>query len=389
MKKHHLLAASSLLVAAGALSYLALPSRSQAADAPAAIKPAAPRVTVAPVEQRLVTEYEELTGRVEARETVELRARVSGHLESVGFQAGQLVRKGDLLFSIDPRWHQAQFDLASARAQLAESEAARAEELLRASAISTEEAERRRAELLAARATLDSARLDLEHTRVLAPITGRVSRALVTEGNLISGSAGGGTLLTTIVSEGDSYVYADIDEATLLRFNRLVRENRLPSVNGHVPAELQLSDEEGYPRTGYIESADNRLNPATGSLAIRLVFPNTDKALVPGLFARVRIPVSAPEPSLLVSERAIGTDQSQKFVLAVDASHTVAYRPVKLGSSLQGKRVVREGLQPGDRIIVNGLQRVRPGMTVEAETQLADSAPEAPNGPASKLATLH
>jgi len=231
MKKHHLLAASSLLVAAGALSYLALPSRSQAADAPAAIKPAAPRVTVAPVEQRLVTEYEELTGRVEARETVELRARVSGHLESVGFQAGQLVRKGDLLFSIDPRWHQAQFDLASARAQLAESEAARAEELLRASAISTEEAERRRAELLAARATLDSARLDLEHTRVLAPITGRVSRALVTEGNLISGSAGGGTLLTTIVSEGDSYVYADIDEATLLRFNRLVRENRLPSVN--------------------------------------------------------------------------------------------------------------------------------------------------------------
>lgn len=389
MKKHHLLAASSLLVAAGALSYLALPSRSQAADTPAAIKPAAPRVTVAPVEQRLVTEYEELTGRVEARETVELRARVSGHLKAVGFQAGQLVHKGDLLFSIDPRWHQAQFDLASARAQLAEKEAVRAEELLSAFAISTEEAERRRAELLAARATLDSARLDLEHTQVLAPISGRVSRALVTEGNLISGSAGGGTLLTTIVSEGDSYVYADIDEATLLRFNRLVRENRLPSINGRVPAELQLSDEEGYPRTGYIESADNRLNPATGSLAIRLVFPNTDKALVPGLFARVRIPVSAPEPSLLVSERAIGTDQSQKFVLAVDASHTVAYRPVKLGSSLQGKRVVREGLQPGDRIIVNGLQRVRPGMTVEAETQLADSAPEAPNGPASKLATLH
>jgi RND family efflux transporter MFP subunit len=390
MKTQHLLAATGLLVAAGTVGYLALPSHSQAADAPAALRPAAPRVTVAPVEQRLVTEYEELTGRVEARETVELRARVSGHLEAVSFQAGQHVNKGDLLFSIDPRWHQAQFDLAEARARLAESEASRADELLQASAISTEEAERRRAEAAAARAQLATARLDLEHTQVLAPISGRVSRALVTQGNLVSGSAGGGSLLTTIVSDGDSYVYADLDEATLLRFNRLVRENRLPATNGHIAAELQLADEEGYPRHGYIESADNRVNPSTGSLAIRFLFPNTDKALMPGLFARVRIPVSAPEAALLVSERAIGTDQSQKFVLAVDANHTVTYRPVKLGANLDGKRVIREGLQPGDRIIVNGLQRVRPGMTVDPEVQqLADSAPEMVAGPGSKLATLH
>jgi RND family efflux transporter MFP subunit len=352
--------------------------------------PPAPKVTVAPVEEELVTEYEELTGRVDAAEMVELRARVSGHLEAVRFQAGQLVQPGEVLFTIDPRWYRAQFDLAAARADqaraqaaVAEREARRAAELLAATAISTEESEARqslaleaRAALASAEAALASARLDLEHTEVRAPIAGRVSRALLTAGNLVSGAPGGATLLTTIVSVGDAFVYADLDEATVLKFNRLVRAGTLATDHGRVPVEMQLGDETGFPRHGFIESADNRLNPATGSLVLRLVFPNDDGALLPGLFARVRLPVSPPQRAMLVSERAIGTDQSQKFVLAVEADNTVAYRTVKLGAAVRGKRVVREGVRPGEQIVVNGLQRVRPGMTVAPELLAADAASE-------------
>ncbi len=326
------------------------------------------------MEQKLITAYEEFTGRVEATETVELRARVSGHMERVHFQAGQEVKAGELLFTIDPRWYQAQFDLAKARAEVAEREAARSDELLAADAISQEEADARQARASEAAAALTTARLDLEHTEVRAPITGRISRALVTPGNLVSGAPGGATLLTTIVATGPAYVYADIDEGTLLKFNRLQREGRRAPVNGRVPVSLQLADEAGYPRNGYIESADNRVNPSTGSLALRLVFPNDDGALIPGLFARVRIPVGSPEPALLISERAIGTDQSQKFVLTVDENHVAAYRTIQLGGSAgNGQRVVRTGVKPGDQIIVNGLQRVRPGMTVDPELSVSSS----------------
>ncbi|MBX3737793.1 MAG: efflux RND transporter periplasmic adaptor subunit [Candidatus Didemnitutus sp.] len=390
-KRRSLAIAAGVLALATIATFVALPSRSQAASNPATATPPAPRVTVAPVEQQLVTDYEELTGHVDATETVELRARVSGHLEEVHFQAGQLVQKGDVLFTIDPRWYKAQFDLAAARADVAAREAARAEKLLAASAISSEEAEARRAASAEARAALETAKLDLEHTEVRSPIAGRISRALVTAGNLVSGSPGNATLLTTIVTVGDAYVYADIDEATLLKFNRLVREGRILTRAGRIPVDLQLSDETGFPRHGYIESTDNRVNPATGSLAVRLVFPNDDGALLPGLFARVRLPVSAPQPALLVSERAIGTDQSQKFVLAVNHDNTVAYRTVKLGSTYDGKRVVREGLAAGDTIIVNGLQRVRPGMTISPEPQAlarytAPALPASSSG--SKLASL-
>lgn len=386
LRPRSLIVAAGVLAAGGAGLYLAAPARLHAASTSAPVVPAAPRVTVAPVEQQLVTEYEELTGHVDALETVELRARVSGHLESVRFQAGQLVQQGDVLFTIDPRWYRAQFDLAAARAEVAAREAARAEKLLAAAAISGEEVESRRAAAAEARAALETAKLDLEHTEVRAPIAGRIGRALVTPGNLVSGSPGTATLLTTLISVGDAYVYADLDEATLLKFNRLAREGRILTRNGRIPVELQLSDESGYPRHGYIESADNRVNPATGSLALRLVFPNDDNALIPGLFARVRIPVSEPQSALLVSERAIGTDQSQKFVLTVGADNTVAYRTVKLGTVVEGKRVVREGLQPGETIIVNGLQRVRPGMTVAPEPQAVATVPTP--APAGKVATL-
>lgn len=379
------LVSSGLAVAAIASVYAVAQATAAPEKSAASSAPAAPKVTVAPVEEKLITDFEELTGRVDATETVELRARVSGHLDAVHFQAGQIVHKGDVLFSVDPRWYRAQFDLASAQAaqakahaDIAAREAARADDLLAASAISHEEAEARRSREVEARAAhasaaaaVETARLDLENTDVRAPIEGRISRALVTAGNLVSGSPGNATLLATIVSVGEAYVYADLDETTFLKFNRLLRENRVTIQDGRVPVEMQLADETGYPRRGFIESSDNRLNSNTGSLVLRLVFPNTDHALVPGLFARVRVPVGSPRPALLVSERAIGTDQSQKFVLALAENNTAVYRTVKLGGSVKDKRVISAGLQPGDRIIVNGLQRVRPGMTVDPESAVA------------------
>jgi RND family efflux transporter MFP subunit len=387
LRRHPFLLATGLVVASAAGFLTVTSTRTLAAEPTATPPPPAPKVTVALVEQRLVTEFEELTGHVDATETVELRARVSGHLESVSFDAGQLVNKGDVLFTIDPRWYQAQFDLAAAHAEVADREAKRAADLLAASAISSEEADSRSARAAEAKAQLDTARLDLEHTQVRSPIAGRISRAYVTPGNLVSGNPGNATVLTTIVATGDAFVYADVDESTLLKFNRLARENRILTRNGHVPVDLQLADEDGYPRHGYIESADNRVNPATGSLVLRMVFPNTDEALIPGLFARVRIPISAPQPALLVSERAIGTDQSQKFVFAINKDNTVAYRTVKLGATLDGKRVVREGLVAGDTIIVNGLQRVRPGMAVSPEVQQVAQTPAPAASPT--LVALH
>jgi RND family efflux transporter MFP subunit len=364
------------LLLAGVLAYSS--GRSNAAEPkPAPAPSAGPKVTVASVEEQLLADSDEITGHVEATETVELRARVSGHLDSVSFQAGQLVRKGDLLFTIDPRWYKAQFDLATARAEVADREAKRSDQLLAAQAISAEEADARHARLAEARAELATARLDLEHTEVRSPIAGRISRALITEGNLVSGNPGDATLLATIVSVGEAFVYADIDEETLLKFNRLARESHSVAGGGRVPVDLELADETDYPRHGFIESSDNRVNPATGTLTLRMVFPNADEALVPGLFARARVPVGAPQPTFLVSERAIETDQSQKFVLVVGADRVASYRTVRLGGSVGGKRIVLDGLHAGDRVIVNGLQRVRPGMTVDPETVAAVPAPRA------------
>jgi RND family efflux transporter MFP subunit len=351
------------------------------AAAPAKLPP--PKVTISAVEERTVVDHQELLGRIEAIESVEVRPRVSGHIDEVKLKAGQNVAKGEVLFVIDPRWYRSQFDLAVAavdRAKvhvtIAESQSKRSSDLLESRAISIEESDVRnsklaeaKAELSAAQATLTSARLDLEYTEVRAPISGRVSRAYVTAGNLISGSPGSGTLLTTIVSSGDVHVYADIDEATLLVFNRLSRENRIITADGRVPVEMELGDESNFPHQGYIESTDNRLDEGTGSLVLRMVFPNPDGALIPGLSARVRLPVSAPEPTLFVSERSIGTSQNQKFVFTVAADNTVAYRTVKLGPVIDGKRIIRDGVKVGEKVITNGLQRVAPGMTVDPQIQ--------------------
>ncbi len=359
-------------------------TRATAADENTApVAPPPPKVTIAPVEQRTVVDHQELLGRVEAIESVEVRPRVSGHIEEVRLKAGQSVAKGEVLFRIDPRWYQAQHDIAAAavergevRVKIAENQSRRTSELLASRAVSIEEADIRssklaeeKADLAAAEATLANARLDLEYTEVRAPISGRVSRAFVTSGNLVSGSPGSGTLLTTIVSDGDVHVYADIDEATLLTFNRLSRENRIVTTEGRVPVEMETGDEQQFPHRGFIESANNRLDEGTGSLVLRMVFPNPDGKLIPGLSTRVRLPVSAPEPALFVNERSIGTNQNQKFVFTVSQDNTVAYRTVKLGPVVDGKRVIREGITAGDRVIINGLQRVVAGAKVDPQIQ--------------------
>ena len=332
-------------------------------------------VTVAPVEQKEIVEWNEFTGRVEPVESVEVRPRISGYIQEVRFQSGQLVKKGDVLFVIDPRWNQATVDQRQAEYEQARREEERTAQLLANKAISAEEADGRKARYDGAKAALESAQLDLEYTEVRAPIDGRVSRALLTEGNYVSGVAGSASLLTTLVSVDPVYVHADIDEDAYLKFSELVHDKKLGDDDGgKIPVELELADEQGFPHLGHIESFDNRLNPDTGSILLRAVFSNDDGRIVPGLFARIRIPLSERHAALLVDERAIGTDQSQKFVLSLTPTNTVAYQPVQLGPLVDGKRVIRSGVQAGEEIVVNGLERVRPGMPVTAEKEVLNAA---------------
>src|SRR3954468_14594223 len=360
---------TTLAVAAVSGAFLA--SKSRGGHNQPSSQPPAPSVTVAPVEQRPVVESDEFTGRTEPIETVEVRPRVSGHIEEVRFQSGALVKKGEVLFTIDPRWHRAEFNRrqaeyaqAKVRLENAEREAGRITQLLTNRAISAEEGEARQSRFLEAKAALlateaarDSAKLDLDHTEIRSPIDGRVSRALVTSGNYVSGIAGGATLLTTIVSIDPIYVYADMDEHSLLKFQRIGNVARFEPEK--IPVELQLGDEASFGRRGYVESLDNRLDANSGSILLRAVFPNPEGKILPGLFARLRVPLSDEHPALLVDERAIGTDQGQKFVLALSSTNTVQYRPVTLGPVVNGKRIVRSGVNAGEQIIVNGLQRVR------------------------------
>ena len=353
-----------------------------------------PQVAFVPVQQQEIVEWEEFTGRTAPVNYVEVRPRVSGHIDAVKFQSGQLVKKGDVLFQIDARWHKAEFDrraaeYESAKVKLAnaEREAKRTVQLLASKAISAEEGDQRqarfeeaRAMLLAAQAARDSVQLDLEYTTVRSPIDGRVSREMVTVGNYVSGVAGNGTLLTTIVSVDPIHVYADVDENSLLKFNRPAQAGKLAqNAEGRIPVELQLADETTFPHRGYIESFDNKLDPQTGSILLRAVFPNTDGRIVPGLFARIRLPASEKHPATLIEETAIGTDQAQKFVLTLTTSNTVAYRPVKLGPPVNGKRLIREGLQPGEQVVQNlVMARVRPGMPVQPQQLAMTNGSHAP-----------
>jgi multidrug efflux system membrane fusion protein len=248
--------------------------------------------------------------------------------------------------------------------------------LLKSHTISQEEADERRSELAEAVAALksadaarDSAQLDYEQSEVRSPISGRISRAFLTEGNYVSGVPGSNTLLTTVMSVDPIYIYATLDEAAYLRLLRLKAAGKLPlDQNGNLPIQMELTDEEGFPRSGYIESFDNQVSADTASITVRAVFPNTDGNLTPGLFARVRIPASAQHSALLISETAICTDQSQKYVLVVDQNDIAQYRKVILGGLVEGKRIVSEGITASDQIIVVGQARVQPGMKVLPQT---------------------
>ncbi|HVW70428.1 MAG TPA: efflux RND transporter periplasmic adaptor subunit [Steroidobacteraceae bacterium] len=355
-----------------------------AAQAAASAPP--PQVNVAQVLSRQVTEFDEFTGRFEAVERVEIRPRVSGYISSVNFVEGREVNKGDVLFVIDQRPYEADYkhakaELDQARSQsvLAKSERERATKLLQAHAISQEEYDTRVAGLQqadanveAAQAALDTAALNLSFTRVTAPITGRISRALVTPGNLVST---GQTLLTTLVSLDPIYVRFDSDEQAYLKYTKLARENaaaahakgKAAGAETGAAVMVGLADEAGYPHQGVMVFADNELDPTTGTLRGRARLDNHDRLYTPGLFARVKLMGSNHYDALLINDSAIGTDQTVRYVLVVGADNKVQYRPVKLGPIIDGLRVVTDGLNPGETIVVNGLQRVRPGVEVTPE----------------------
>jgi multidrug efflux system membrane fusion protein len=351
-------------------------SRPSAQAAP----PGPPQVTIAEALARDVVEWDEFTGRLEPVQSVAIRPRVSGVISAVSFEEGSLVRQGQILFRIDDRPFQAQVDrlraeLAQARATLerAASEMRRAERLSSENAMSLEERERRssahaeaEAHEAAIAAALRAAELDLEFTRVTSPIDGRVSRAIVTGGNLVSSGPGEATLLTTVVSLDPIYAAFDADEQTFLRYGDLARDGKRASARQQgLTIRMALANDESFSREGSLHFLDNQLDPSTGTIHGRAIFRNTDRQLTPGLFVRLRLPRTTAYQGVLVEDRAIGTDLDRRFVFVVNGEKKVESRTVTLGPLVDGLRVVRSGLNPGEVVIVNGLQRVRPGVEVD------------------------
>jgi membrane fusion protein, multidrug efflux system len=340
---------------------------------------AAPPVTVAEPTKRTVTDWDEFTGRFDAVEEVQVRARVGGFVTGVEFRDGAIVNAGDLLYLIDARPFEAvaaqadgQLSDARAKAELGKRELDRALTLQQSQNVADSTVDQRRQALQAAKAAqmvaeglLKAAQLNIEFTHVLAPISGRVSRHLVSVGNLVQGSEGGSTLLTSIVSLDPIYIYFDIDEATYLKYSRLWFEGKRPSSRDYAnPVQVMLSGETKPSHDGKIDFLDNRLDASTGTLRGRAVIPNKDLSILPGQFGRVRLIASAPYEALLVPDIAIATDQARKIVFVVKDDNTVEAKPVVLGPLDQGLRVVREGLNANDHVVVDGLQRVRVGAKV-------------------------
>jgi RND family efflux transporter MFP subunit len=352
------------------------------APAPVSASAAAPVTVSLPVASD-VTDYADFTARTAAVDSVEVRARVWGYLDKINFQEGSLVQKGDVLFEIDPRTYQAAVEQARALVVQAEaqlrfknSQFKRYEKLVGMEAISREEFEQVQSERDAAaaavgtyQADLRQRELDLTFTKVVAPISGRVGRMIVTEGNLVqSGENGGGTLLTTLVSVDPIYAYFDVDEHTVLRVREMIREGKVQSAReGQWPVFLELANEEGFPRRGTINFVDNQLNSKTGTLRLRGVFSNRDQTLDPGFFGRVRLPIGEPHEAVLISDRAIDNDQGEKIVYVLGEGNQVASRHVRTGALHDGLREITAGLRPDERIVVNGLQQVQPGMAVEPQ----------------------
>ena len=378
--------AQTLMTAIAVIAFAAGCARTSAQQA----APPPPQVTVAIVIERSVTEWDEFTGRLQAVDSVDVRPRVSGLISAVRFDEGAMVHRGDLLFQIDARPFQAEVDRlraevarAKATAQRADSELERAERLRAENAIAREEHDRRAAFALesaaqtaAVEAALRSAELNLEFTQVTAPIDGRVGRAIVTEGNLVSSGPGEATLLATVVSLDPVYAYFDADEQIFLKYSGVAgaRGASLRSRSSQLPIRMALSNDEGFPRAGHMDFLDNQLDGTKGTIRGRAVFRNSDGQLTPGLFVRLRLAGTAAYRGLLIQDRAVGTDLSKKFVYVVGPKNDVQYRAVTLGPLVDGLRVVRSGLEAGESVIVNGLQRVRPGAQVTPVVEPMDHA---------------
>ena len=340
---------------------------------------AAPPVTVAQPVKRTVTDWDEFTGRFDAVQQVQVRPRVGGFITAVEFRDGAFVSTGDLLYLIDARPFEAvatqaegQLSDARAKVELAKRELDRALTLQQSQNVADNIVDQRRQALQAARAAetqaegvLKAAQLNVEFTHVTAPISGRVSRHLVDIGNLVQGSEGSSTLLTSIVTLDPIYIYFDIDEATYLKYNRLWFEGKRPSSRDTPnPVEVTLTGETKPSHNGTVNFLDNQLDVSTGTLRGRAVIPNTDLSILPGQFGRVRLIASAPYEALLVPDAAVATDQGRKILFVVKDDNTVEAKPVILGPLDDGLRVIREGLKPEDRVIVDGLQRARVGAKV-------------------------
>lgn len=365
-----------LLAAAGMAMLMGCDAKNQETVAPR------PSVGVVEVIAKEVSLWDEFSARIAAVESVDLRPRVSGYIESLNFAEGSEVNKGDVLFTIDDRNYRAELARANAeltrtrtQAALTQSEARRAERLVQSNAISVEAWEQRRAAaeqgqsaVQAAQAAVDQARLNLEWTRVRAPISGRAGRALVTAGNLVT-AGDMASVLTTLVSQDKAYVYFDVDEPTFRRYDEMARSGQHASRDASaLPVRVALVGENGFPHEGRVDFTDNQMARSTGTITMRAVLDNAERRFRPGLFARVRLLGSMPFTAILVDDRAILTDQDRKFVYVVDQDAKARRRDVQLGRTSEGLRVVQRGLQAGERVIVNGTQKITvPGTSVDPQ----------------------
>jgi multidrug efflux system membrane fusion protein len=356
--------------------------------------PPPPQVSAAPVLVKPVSQWDDFSGRVEAVQSVELRPRVSGYIDKVNYVEGDEVKKGDVLFTIDARSYQAEYDRARAvlvrartQAALARSESDRARKLSEQQAISTESWEQRRAaadqagaNVQAAQAALDAAALNLEFTKVRAPINGRAGRAMVTAGNLVT-AGDSASVLTTLVSLDTVFVYFDADEGTFLRYAQMARKGERPSErDSELPVKVGLSGEEGFPHSGKVDFLDNQVTRSTGTIRVRALLDNADRAFTPGLFARVQLLGSGEFQAMLIDDKAVLTDQDRKYVYVVDKEGKAQRRDIQLGRTAEGLRIVQQGLAAGDRVIIDGVQKVfMPGMPVQAKVvAMQPSAAAAP-----------
>jgi len=349
--------------------------------------PPAPQVTVAHPVKKVVADEAEYVGRFVAVDAVEVRARVSGYLEGIHFKDGQIVKKGDLLFTIDPRPFQnvldearAKLEQAKANLAFAESDLARARSLVRGTTITEQSFDQRvqakrvaEASMNGQAAAVRQAALDLEFTELRAPVTGRIGERRVSTGNLVTGGAGGNTtLLATIRSTDPIRFEFTMDETSYLRFLRV--HKNASGVVANVPVKLRLIDEKGFSHEGHLDFIDNAIDRSSGAIRLRAEVPNPDGTFTPGMFARIRVPMAPPAEALLVPDTAIGTEQVRKFVLTIDGKNVAQPKYVTLGSVVDGLRVITAGLSPQDRVIINGLMRVRPGAHVAPQEGAIASA---------------